>query len=58
MVYRKDKLMPGYLRLFIDFVADICREKRPWILDMSPYLYTPTDTEPQKKLPELDTEMA
>jgi DNA-binding transcriptional LysR family regulator len=50
MVYRKDKLMPGYLRLFIDFMVEVCREKRPWILDMTSYLYAPPKTAAPKEV--------
>ena len=39
LVYQKDKYMPGYVRRFIDYLVDTCRDRELWLVDHSEYLY-------------------
>jgi DNA-binding transcriptional LysR family regulator len=54
LMFLKDKYMPGYVRKFIDYVVDICREQDLWMVDYVPYIYQPTVV----KTPQLISELA
>jgi DNA-binding transcriptional LysR family regulator len=40
MIFMKDRYMPSYVRIFVDYVVDVCRSQNPWLVDSSLYLYT------------------
>jgi DNA-binding transcriptional LysR family regulator len=42
LVFLKDKYMPGYVRRFIDYLVDICRDRELWLVDHNQYLYQPS----------------
>ncbi|WP_049631289.1 MULTISPECIES: LysR family transcriptional regulator [unclassified Cellvibrio] len=39
LVFPKDKYMPGYVRRFIDYLVDMCRDRELWLVDHDQYLY-------------------
>lgn len=39
LVFQKDKYMPGYVRRFIDYLVDTCRDRELWLVDHNQYLY-------------------
>lgn len=41
LVFMKDRFMPGYVRTFVDYMVDICRDRKPWLVDASPFIYHP-----------------
>ena len=41
LVFMKDKFMPGYVRTFVDYMVDVCREITPWMMEPSAYIYNP-----------------
>jgi len=41
LVFMKDKFMPSYVRTFVDYMVDVCREMTPWMMDASAYIYNP-----------------
>lgn len=42
IIFMKDKFMPSYMRLFVDYLVDICREKKPWDINTTPYIFNNT----------------
>lgn len=41
LVFVKDKYMPGYVRRFIDYLVDLCRDRELWQVEPQDYLYPP-----------------
>lgn len=48
LVFMKDKFMPSYVRTFVDYMVDVCREVTPWMMDASAYIYNPQIDMPTK----------
>lgn len=43
MIFMKDKFMPSYVRTFVDYMVEVCRERKPWIIDSTSFIYSPID---------------